>query len=339
MGAELLGKLLVGVLPVVCFLASLIYLDSYKLVRFRAVVYTILWGAASAGLGYAINVFFLLGEVGIDPDLLKRYAAPVVEELLKAAAIIYLVRSKRVGFLVDAAIFGFAVGTGFALVENIYYLEALPDSIFIIWIVRGFGTAIMHGGTTAIFGIISKTLAEERDVDSPLQYAPGILVAIAVHSFFNHFFLSPVFSAMAVLLLLPPLIFVVFHRSEASLERWLGVGFDSDAELLERIHSGEFSESRIGRYLQSLRARFEGVALADMLCYLRLHVELSLRAKGVLLARESGFDLAPDPQIAANLEELRYLEGSIGKTGKLALAPFLRRSSRDLWQLHMLGGK
>ena len=36
------------------------------------------------------------------------------------------------------------------------------------------------------------------------------------------------------------------------------------------------------------------------------------------------------------LEEVRYLEGSIGKTGLLALKPFLHTSTRDLWQMTVL---
>jgi len=34
--------------------------------------------------------------------------------------------------------------------------------------------------------------------------------------------------------------------------------------------------------------------------------------------------------------EFKYLEKSIGKTGKLALAPFMRLQDRELWQLYML---
>ncbi len=40
----------VGLLPVVAFLAVLVYFDSYKLVSLRAVVLTIVVGAAAAGL-------------------------------------------------------------------------------------------------------------------------------------------------------------------------------------------------------------------------------------------------------------------------------------------------
>ena len=38
----------------------------------------------------------------------------------------------------------------------------------------------------------------------------------------------------------------------------------------------------------------------------------------------------------ANLLELEYLQKTIGPTGRLAIAPFIKTSSRDLWQIYML---
>jgi hypothetical protein len=73
-----------------------------------------------------------------------------------------------------------------------------------------------------------------------------------------------------------------------------------------------------------------------MLCFLRIHLELSIRAKGLLIAREAGLRIVPDEATHANLRELKYLERSIGRTGLLALQPMLGTSSRDLWQIHML---
>ncbi len=58
--------------------------------------------------------------------------------------------------------------------------------------------------------------------------------------------------------------------------------------------------------------------------------------KGILLKRQSGFEPASDPEIKTKFEELEYLQKSIGKTGKLAILPFLRTSSRDLWQLYLI---
>jgi hypothetical protein len=131
---------------------------------------------------------------------------------------------------------------------------------------------------------------------------------------------------------------VVFDRSDKALSDWLGAGFDADTELLELINSGELSNSKVGLYLQSLREKFEGPVVADLLCYLRLHTELSIRAKGLLMMRESGFVNKAGVETRAKLEELNYLEDSIGTTGKLAIKPFLRMSQKDLWQFYMLSG-
>ena len=57
---------------------------------------------------------------------------------------------------------GFAVGTGFAFVENLYYLYTFPEANIGTWIVRGFGTAMMHGGTTAVFAMMGLTMLEQR---------------------------------------------------------------------------------------------------------------------------------------------------------------------------------
>lgn len=71
----------------------------------------------------------------------------------------------------------------------------------------------------------------------------------------------------------------------------------------------------------------------------RLHTELALRAKGILMMRENGFHIPADEATRARFAELHYLERSIGKTGLLALKPMLQGSSKDLWQLHMLEGE
>jgi RsiW-degrading membrane proteinase PrsW (M82 family) len=328
-------RIVLGFLPVSCFLLGLVYLDSYKLVRPRTIVGLIAVGAVVATLAYAINGSLLTAAV-ISHRSLTRYAAPAIEELLKAIPMLVLLRARRVGFLVDAAIFGFAIGTGFALVENLYYFWALPNSSIGLWIVRGFGTAVLHSGTTAIFGMITRALFDRRESEGLWLSLPGLAAAFAVHSFFNHFFVSPVTSALVIIVVLPLLLVAVFAQSERFLRSWLGSGFDLDADLLKAMRSGDFVESRPGRYLQSIRDRFHGPVLADMLCLLRLETELSLRAKGILMLRENGLPVPRDPEIDEKLAEVRYLKEAIGKTGELALAPILHRSARELWQLRLV---
>jgi hypothetical protein len=126
----------------------------------------------------------------------------------------------------------------------------------------------------------------------------------------------------------------VFERSEHATRDWLGAGMDRDVEALEQILSGEVVETRVGHYLHELRVRLPGAVVADMLCLLRVRIELSLRAKGLLMARAAGIALPPDPVVKANLEELTYLEGAIGPVGLLALQPLVQGKWR--WEQELL---
>jgi RsiW-degrading membrane proteinase PrsW (M82 family) len=326
---------LVGLLPVCCFLAALVFLDSYKLIPIHFVLVTIGLGCLAGLLSYPLNVGAMT-LFDLEFTTLTRYAAPFIEEALKGMIIVALIRRNRIGFPVDAAIFGFAIGAGFAIFENLYYLQAMPDMRFGTWIVRGFGTAMMHGGATAIFSIVTHTLMGQHPGRLVHAVAPGFLVAVIAHSVYNHFFLMPIVNTLIVFASLPVLFTMVFQHSERSVSEWLGLGFDADAEIIELINSGEFSTSKIGRYLLSLTEKFEGPVVVDMLCYLRLHKELAMRAKGLLMLREQGFADKPGEETKAKLEEIKYLVSSIGPTGLLALKPFLRMSRKDLWQFYML---
>jgi len=328
-------RILLGLLPVFSFLVVLILLDSYKLVRPQWVVRLIAAGALAAAASLYLNGA-ILDHTEIDKGWLVRIIAPAIEELLKGAVIIVLLVRHRIGFLVDAAIFGFAVGAGFALVENPGYFLILEDRSLALWVVRGFGTAVMHGGVTAIFAMISKTLADRHGGVRAWVFLPGFLVAWTLHSIFNNFFFSPYLSTALILAVLPVFFITVFHLSERRTRDWLGVGFDTDAELLELIGEGRISESRIGAYLEELRERFPPTTVADMLCLLRLRAELSIRAKGVLLARKAGFAIPPDPEMDERLAEIEYLEQAIGPTGLLSLHPVRHMSDRELWQINAL---
>jgi len=331
-------QIILALFPVYLFLTVLIFLDSFKIVKFRSVVMTIIIGTFVALISLFTNSAFL-NAFQFDLSVYSRYLAPAVEELLKSFFIIYLIKSKKIGFMVDAAIYGFAVGSGFAFVENIYYLQHIESTNILLWIIRGFGTAVMHGGTTASFAILSKSLIDRHSSEAFYLFLPGLSIAFVIHSFFNHFLISPIIMTVLQLIILPLIIFLVFQRSERALRDWLELGLDSDVTMLDDITTGNISRTKVGQYLQSLKERFPGETLADMICFLRIHLELAIRAKGFLLMQEAGFKVKKAPEIKEKFEELTYLEKSLGKTGMLAISPILHNSTQDLWQLYLLDKK
>ncbi|HVO89268.1 MAG TPA: hypothetical protein VMV45_12050 [Casimicrobiaceae bacterium] len=68
-----------------------------------------------------------------------------------------------------------------------------------------------------------------------------------------------------------------------------------------------------------------------------MRTELALRAKGILMMRENGFDAPVDDETRARFDKMRYLERSIGKTGLRTLRPVLNATHKEEWQLYMLG--
>lgn len=328
-------SILLSLTPVVLFLTALFFLDSYKLLTFRSVTATIAFGCVIAFGAYLVNTALLNG-LGIDLRFYRRYGAPIVEESLKGIYVIYLIRARKVGFMVDAAIMGFAAGAGFALVENILHLLLTFDANPLDWLIRGLGTAIMHGGATSIFAIVTKNLSDRHSALTFADTFPGMAIAMLIHSLFNHFPIDAVYMTVGVLIVIPTVLMAVFHASELATRHWLRLGLDTDLEILEIINTGTVSQSEIGKYLQNIKTRMQDEKIADMVCLLRIHTELSIRAKGLLLMRKGGYRAAPGEDTKEKFAELRYLEKSIGPTGRRAVSPILRTSSRDLWQIHML---
>ena len=328
-------RVVLALLPVLLFLAALRLLDSYKLVSGLKVGTALAAGAAAAAVCYGINVavFHQFPEY---QDQYARFGAPVVEEFAKAAFWVFLIATARVAFMVDSAICGFAVGAGFALVENVFYLHVLEGSGFGIWLLRGFGTAVMHGGVAALGALISVYLSESRQWRGVRQFAPGLAAAMILHSFFNQGVLSPAISMVVTMAVLPLVFVIVFYFSERSLHRWLGGKLDRDIDMIAMIASGEFRQTPQGAYLLSLKDAFPPEVRGDMLTLLHLTLEISARAKGSLMLREAGLDVPPDPALESRFKELRYLEKSIGPTGMLAVRPLLSQTPRDLWEMHQL---
>ena len=321
--------------PVLCLLALLIVMDSFKLVPIRFVGQALAGGVLAATIALFVNTHLIDG-VGVPIPVVTRLIAPIVEEALKLLFVIYAIRFRRVGFPVDAAIVGFAVGTGFALVENAYYLMAMPSAGFVLWLIRGFGAAILHGATTAIAAITAQSLSSRRAGQGLRVFVPGTLAAMALHAVYNQFVLPPLVATLVLIAVLPPLVMITFERSEHATRDWMSAGLDLDVELLKLVLSQDFGQTRLGAYLNELRTRFPGPVVADMFCLMRLELELGIRAKGMLMAREAGLDLDMDDELVAGLAEVRYLEKAIGPTGLMALTPLQVSSERDVWHKFLL---
>lgn len=327
----------VAFVPVMLFLLLLVLMDSFKLARPSAIAKALGWGVVAALICDALYRL-LTPALPLSATAFSRYVAPLTEETVKALFVVYLIRRRRIGFAVDAAQLGFAVGTGFALVENLQYLRVLGNAGLLLWLVRGLGTAMLHGAVIAIFAMLAQTASDRHPNHFVKVFVPGWLAAVAIHSGFNHVPLPPVAMTALLLVALPAIVLFVFQRSEAVTRDWVSAGLDLDLMMLDVFSSETFSYTKFGRYLQELRDRFPGPVVADMLCLLRVELELSVQAKAAVMVREAGVILPVHDDARHALAEVQYLRSSIGATGVLALQPFGVTSHRDDWHRNLLVG-
>src|SRR5579871_5468565 len=117
-----------SVLPVIVFLFALELIDTYKLLALRRVVRSVVVGCGVALVCFGLNTAVYASAL-VAPGVWARSGAPVLEEIAKAVYVAWLLRSNRVGFMVDTAISGFAVGAGFAVLENLSYIPDLSATV------------------------------------------------------------------------------------------------------------------------------------------------------------------------------------------------------------------
>lgn len=341
MDADLLVKAFIAVAPVVLLLIVFDRLDAFNLISAREIGILLGAGGLVAAVSFLAN-WRVMDGFPIGFSAYSRYVSPIIEESLKAAPIIYLFARNRLGFKVDAAIAGFAVGAGFSVIENIWYLFTITDANVSAWLVRGFGTAIMHGGATGIFAIISHEMTERQAESSaahyrfnPLLFTPGLLIAMVIHSTFNHFPNQPLVIMALTLLLAPAAIFLALIRSDHATQQWLAADRAAHESMLAEIRAGHFATTPRGEQIAAIAARL-GDRADDARAYVELKTELILRAEELIHAAQSGQSVAPTEIDKEKFVQLDALELRLGQTTLAALAAPLGFTRNDLWELSRL---
>ena len=108
---------------------------------------------------------------------------PVSEELLKALPVLYyaIVISDKRELLFTASM---ALGIGFALLENAYFLLNSDDFTIILAIIRAFGAGLMHGMCTLLIGVGISFVKKKRKLFAVGTF--GLLsTAIVYHGIYN----------------------------------------------------------------------------------------------------------------------------------------------------------
>lgn len=183
------------------FLYFIHRLDLYGTERPKLLVLAFGWGALATAGAYLINHSLWEFTQILPQPVVTRLTAPITEEFLKSLILIYLVRRKDFTYVVDGAIYGFTVGTGFAVIENVSYLYRVPESATLaIAVIRVFSAALLHGTASGIVGTTLGRLRFREGRSRTLSFILGLGAAIALHLTYNNTVTAEGLGGMAIVL-------------------------------------------------------------------------------------------------------------------------------------------
>ena len=332
----------VALIPVLVMLAIFVWLDAFALMSLKEILVLLILGALGALVAWPISGR-MLDTLPIGFSLYSRFIAPWIEEAIKAIIMIGLFRMNRIGYKLDAVISGFAIGAGFSVVENIFYLTIFPEYGTGTWLVRGFGTAIMHGTTLAALAAIAHEFAEREtrsaaaDYDFSLSwFVPGYGVAVALHTAFNQFPDRPMISMMGAILVAPIALVAILSLGAAEAQRWLAAECAEHRAQVDALRAGRWPDGPSGDRIAALAGRLDPEGAKRVRRFWELQAWLVAEAEETMMEEAAG-DAEFDPaQIRAALAELDGLKRALGRSTFVALQALLPFSRNDYWEVSEL---
>ena len=324
-----------ALLPVVIYIIVVYQIDNFSLISVKRLLLLILCGMLTALACFAL--FQLTGK--IIPESQSDSVNPIIEEMVKGIPLLWLAARKKIVFFIDSVICGAAVGGGFSILENIFYL-LLGDQMGIGTVLfRGLEVALVHMGCSALVAaglmLIVRMIeySRSRSVVKKSDIAMSVFLlseAPVLHLFHNTFHFVPLVQFVFVIGTLGGLLVWTYFYDVEMIHSWIDTGLDKQLDLLASIKTGRLDDTPTGKFLESVKDAFPPKDFFDIICYVQLHVELSVASRSRVMLRESGLEdnlpLSDEmkEQILSQYIEYKTLEKRLGNAARMTIAPIVK---------------
>ena len=285
------------------FLGIVQKFDFYQTGQFKLILLSLSWGVCAYGLAAITNIALEYLRLADRENIVRTYA-PFQEEIFKGLYLLFLVRRRLFSYSVDGAIYGFATGIGFAILENFEYVIKDPAIAGLVALQRISSANLVHGTSSAILGIALGVFQLKRTRSRWLILTVGFFLAIGMHMFYN--FIShtgtSLLSAIGIGILGTVFIYLVMQRGKKQAQNWIKQMLGMD----DRVTQGEVTAvgrlPDMGNLLRPVLERFgpETAGKVENLFYLQARLGIKRRTL-------EGFEKDPLMRTAAMAEigELR----------------------------------
>lgn len=179
-----LASIPAAVLPVLGFLALIWWLDRFDREPVWLLLLAFGWGA-----GMAVPAA-LWAEQALVDSIPSLFLAPLVEEPIKALAVLAIAATRHFDNTTDGFVYGAAVGLGFGMTENaVYFAEEARSGSLLGWAwlvaVRSLYASLMHAASSSALGAALGFSKFRSPTIALLAVPAGVVAMLAIHGLWN----------------------------------------------------------------------------------------------------------------------------------------------------------
>ena len=178
----------------IMYLVIVYILDKYEPEPKVFVAGAFIWGAVSTIIALKLNMYTheIFGSLFISTCL-----AGFTEELAKGIGLYRLAKHPEYNDTLDAIVYGFAIGLGFAAVENLFYYadfiknsDRFRDSLTTMVAIRASLCALAHAVFTTTIALMLARAKQIKGMPTFWDFIYGYFIAALIHGAFNYFALT-----------------------------------------------------------------------------------------------------------------------------------------------------
>lgn len=173
-----------GLVPLLIVVPVLVWLDRVEPEPWSSRLHALLWGVTVAAITAIIVNTIVASMAG--ESIAAVVSAPLIEEAMKAAGILWAVRRKEVDGVMDGIVYAGWVALGFAVIEDGLYFATAAEGGFLAqtFLVRAILTPFAHPLFTVWSGIAAG-LAVSKGRSAFPSILWGYAIAVALHASWN----------------------------------------------------------------------------------------------------------------------------------------------------------
>lgn len=309
--------------------------DFFETRKIQLIQICFIWGLIAYLLAYIVQSNLISSGI-LNRDQVVRFSAPVLEEILKGAILVYLIRRADFTYFVDGAIYGFTVGIGFAIIENFEYVLSTPSAAISLALLRVLSTNLIHATASGSIGIALglSRFERARSARRQLTLLASILIAMALHMTFNNLISNgaPILLAILVGCGGGFLIYLTIRRGLNIMKGWIEEQMSKEKSITSREASIVNQFENVDEILEGFTTRFGNQKGALAKEILLAQAQMGIYKKTAEKHQDEKMRQAAEEQVAALREKMNDNRKKMGVYCMLFLRNIFPEDTSPLWE-------